>query len=53
MRYAVIVWATESQVRTGAGIVYAWFESLATAQNTALILTQIGPYRRAVVLKLL
>ncbi len=53
MRFAVIIFSTESESLIGTGSVYGWYESLATALNTATNLNQSGKYWNAVALKML
>jgi hypothetical protein len=54
MRYAVIVFRTESELARGeGGTVYGWYEQLGTAVNTALNLRQQGAYWYAVVVKVI
>jgi hypothetical protein len=53
MRYAVIVWRTESEMLTENGQVYGWYESLATAVNTATNLVQSGAFWQAVAVRML
>ncbi len=53
MKYAIIVWRTESEVSSGNGDVYGWYESLATALNTATNLQQWGTFWKASVVKAL
>ncbi len=50
-KYAVIVFKTEQHVQ-GTGEIYGWYESLATALNTATNLQQFGTVFSAVVVKL-
>lgn len=53
MRFAVIVWRTESEVLNTNGDVYGWYESLATALNTATNLQQFGTFFKATAVKML
>ena len=55
MKYAVIVWYSRSDLITGTsnGIVYGWYESLATALNTATNLNQGGTVWQATAVKML
>ena len=52
MKYAVIVWLSESEFLTGTGTVYGWYEALATALNTATNLRQDGRYWHTVAVKM-
>jgi hypothetical protein len=52
MKYAVIVWRTESEIGEN-GQVYGWYESLATALNTATNLQQHGTFFKATAVKVL
>lgn len=52
-KYAVIVWLTHSTVATAPGMVYWWYEALATALNTATDLQRNGTVAHAVVVKVL
>jgi hypothetical protein len=51
MKYAIIVWATKDEVNPGPGVVYGWYESLATAVKTATNLVQFGTFFQATAVK--
>lgn len=51
MKYAIIAFSDEASVKTGNGRVYGWYESLATAINTATNLMQFGTVFQATVMK--
>jgi hypothetical protein len=53
MKYAIIVWTKDSEIFNGTGDVYGWYESLATATNTAVNIVQNGSFAKAVVVKVL
>lgn len=53
MKYAIVVWATQDEVNPGVGVVYGWYEALATALNTATNLVQNGYFFKATVVKAL
>ncbi len=53
MKYAIVVWMSESEVQSSEGSIYGWYESLATALNTAVNLRQSGKYWQASVVKLI
>lgn len=54
MKYAIIVWTVqETECTTTPGIVYGWYESLATALKTATNLVQSGLFYQATAVKAL
>lgn len=50
-KYLVVVWVSLEKVPTENGMIYGWYETLATALNTATNLVQNGSFGHAVALK--
>lgn len=51
MNFAVIVFLTDADILASHGVIYGWYESMATAIATAVNLRQSGSYAHAVAMR--
>lgn len=53
MKYAILIWMSESEKLVGTGSVYGWYESLGTALNTVVDMRRDNRYWDIQVLKVI